>query len=198
MDEIQSKSILKGVSNAQQYNLKKGIKKFGEASKIAATKEADQLYRREMFRLILIKDLTPSERRKAQESFIFLTQKRDGSVKGQLVYDSAGSREYITKEDSASPTISAESIAITCAIDAYENRDIMSADVTNEFVQTKLPDAKANKDRVTMKITGELIVMMVELNPNVYFKFVVKEGKRKVIFVVVLCTLYVMLVASLL
>ena len=170
--------------------MKKGIKKFGEAGKIAATKEADQLYRRETFRPIRIKDLAPLERRNAQKSFMFLTQMRDGSVKGRLVYNGAGSREYITKEDSASPTASAECIAITCAIDAHENQDIMSADVPDAFVQTKLHDPKANKEQVTMKITGEFINMMVKLNQNLYSKFVMKEGKRKVIYVIVLHTLY--------
>ena len=120
MDEFRSRSIEQGLSFAQQYTMKKGIKKFGEAGKIAATKEADQLYKRETFRPILVKDLSPSEKRKAQESFMFLTEKRDGSVKGRLVYNGAGTRSYITKEDSASPTVSTESLFITSAIDAHE------------------------------------------------------------------------------
>ena len=198
MDEFRSRSIEQGLSFAQQYTMKKGIKKFGEAGKIAATKEADQLYKRETFRPILVKDLSPSEKRRAQESFMFLTEKRDGSVKGRLVYNGAGTRSYITKEDSASPTVSTESLFITSAIDAHEGRDVLTADVPNAFVQTKLPDAKMNEDRVTMKITGELVDMMVELNPNAYSKYVVREGKRKVIYVVVLRALYGMLVASLL
>ena len=198
MDEFRSRSIEQGLSFAQQYTMKKGIKKFGEAGKIAATKEADQLYKRETFRPILVKDLSPSEKRRAQESFMFLTEKRDGSVKGRLVYNGAGTRSYITKEDSASPTVSTESLFITSAIDAHERRDVLTADVPNAFVQTKLPDAKVNEDRVTMKITGELVDMMVELNHSAYSKYVVREGKRKVIYVVVLRALYGMMVASLL
>ena len=198
MDEFRSRLIEQGLSFAQQYTMKKGIKKFGEAGKIAATKEADQLYKRETFRPILVKDLSPSEKRRAQESFMFLTEKRDGSVKGRLVYNGAGTRSYITKEDSASPTVSTESLFITSAIDAHERRDVLTADVPNAFVQTKLPDAKVNEDRVTMKITGELVDMMVELNHSAYSKYVVREGKRKVIYVVVLRALYGMMVASLL
>jgi hypothetical protein len=49
-----------------------------------------------------------------------------------------------------------------------------------------------------MKITGDLVDMMVDLNPEVYANFVVYENKRKVIYVVILRALYGMLVASLL
>ena len=40
--------------------------------------------------------------------------------------------------------------------------------------------------------------MLVELNPQVYSSFVMRENNRKVIYVVVLRALYGMLVASLL
>ena len=185
-------------SFGQQYNLKKGLKMFGEAGKIAATKEADQLYKRETFRPISVKDLSPSERRKAQESFMFLTQKRDNTVKGQLVFNGKPTRDYISREDAASPTAANESVAITCAIDAIEGRDVMTADIPNAFVQTKLPETKRNEDRVVMKITDQLVDMLVELDPELYGNYVVYEGGRKVIYVIILRALYGMLVASLL
>jgi len=74
----------------------------------------------------------------------------------------------------------------------------MSADIPNAFVQTKLLRGSENEDKVVMKITGELVDMLVELNPQVYSSFVIRENNQKVIYVVVPRALYGMLVASLL
>ena len=89
-------------------------------------------------------------------------------------------------------------MAITCAIDAIEGRDVMTADIPNAFVQTKLPETKRNEDRVVMKITDQLVDMLVELDPELYGNYVVYEGGRKVIYVIILRALYGMLVVSLL
>ena len=197
MSEIRSQSMLKGYSYAQQYSLKKGLKKFGDAGKVAATKELDQLYKRDAYRPIKVKDLTSIEKRKAQEGLMLITEKDSGAIKARYVYNGKPTRDFISREEAASPTAHMESISITCAIDAHENRDTMVADVPNAFIQAKMPEAQKG-ERVIMKITGQLVDMMVELNPSVYGDYVVFEGKRKVIYVVVLRALYGMLVASLL
>ena len=54
-----------GVRFAQQYSLKRGIKKSGGRPKSSATSEANQLYQRDCWKPIQIKDLTRSERIKA-------------------------------------------------------------------------------------------------------------------------------------
>ena len=55
---------------------------FGEHGHEAATKEMDQLHRRNCFMPIPVKDMTPTERRKAMGALMFLTEKRAKSVKG--------------------------------------------------------------------------------------------------------------------
>ena len=40
------------------------------------------------------------------------------------------------KSDAASPTVSTDGILITCAIDGYENRDVVVADITGAFLNT--------------------------------------------------------------
>ena len=67
----------------QTYNTKKGIKKFGTQGKNAAIKETTQLENREFYKPILLKDLTEKERSKAMDSLIFLTEKRDRSIKAR-------------------------------------------------------------------------------------------------------------------
>lgn len=190
----------KGVSFAQQYLLNKGLKKFGDRGAKAATAEMDQLYKRNCFEPILVKDLTPGERRKAQNAIMFLSEKRDGLCKGRMVYNGKPTRNWISREESASPTASIESVKITCAIDAKEGRDVMSADVPNAFIQTEMPKEKVENrgDRIIMKITGVLVDFLLDIDPKTYGGYVVMENGRKVIYVLVLRAIYGMLVASLL
>ena len=114
------------------------------------------------------------------------------------MFNGKPTRNDITRVDSASPTAANESKAIMCAIDAHEGRDVATADVPNALIQTDMPEPKPGEDRVTMKITGELVNMIVELDPELHLNYVVYKGKRKVIYVIILKALYGVLVASLL
>ena len=98
---------------------------------------------------ISVKDMTSTERRKVMGALMFLTEKRDKSVKGRMVYNGKPTREWLTREDSASPTAALESIMLTAVIDAHEGRDIMCADIPNAFIQAEMPDISDGKERVT-------------------------------------------------
>ena len=98
---------------------------------------------------------------KAQLAMMLLTEKRSGKVKGRMVFDGRKTREWITKEDSASPTATLEGILLTLTIDAHENRDVMSADVPNAFIQTEMTEIKQGEERVMMKITGVLMDILI-------------------------------------
>ena len=67
----------KQYSMVQQYHLQKGLKKFGEKGYAAAHKEMKQLHDRVVFKPVHIEDLTPLEKKKAMDSFMFLVQKSD-------------------------------------------------------------------------------------------------------------------------
>jgi len=45
-------------------------------------------------------------------------------------------RDYITKEDVSSLTVTAEAVMLTCVMDAQEDRDIAVVNIPNVFVQT--------------------------------------------------------------
>jgi hypothetical protein len=68
---------------AQTYSLKRGIKEFSERGHKAAHEEMKQLHDRVVFISILIKELMHIEKRQAMESFIFLTEKKDGGIKAK-------------------------------------------------------------------------------------------------------------------
>ena len=101
-------------------------------------------------------------------ALMFLTEKRDGSVKGRMVYNGKPTREWLSKDDAASPTASLEAIMLTAVIDAKEGRDVMTADIPNAFIQTKLPDIKDGEDRAILKITGVLVDLLVQMALKVY------------------------------
>ena len=103
----------------------------------------------------------------------------------------------MSKQDSASPTVAVESLMLTAVIDAHEERDVMSADVPNTFIQTKLPKIDG-EDRVIMKITGDLVDILLSINPDLYSEYVVYENGNKVLYVEVLRAIYGMLIAALL
>ena len=71
---------------------------------------------------------------------MLLTKKNNNekTVKGCLVYDGSKTRDWISREDAASPTVHMESILLTTVIDAKENRDIMTADIPNAFIQAQM------------------------------------------------------------
>jgi hypothetical protein len=184
---------------AQQYILQKGLKKFGQKGSDAATKELKQLHDCVCFEPISIADMSQSEIRKSMEALMLLTEKRDGTIKGRMVYNGKPTREWLSREDSTSPTVSLESLIITAVIDAYEGHDVMTADVPNAFIQTVMPQpTDGSDDWVCMKITGVLVDLLCKLDPTKYGPYVVFEKGCKVLYVLVLRAIYGMLVASLL
>ena len=139
-------------SFSQQYQLGKGLKLFGERGHKASASELEQLHHRKCFHPVSVNNMTRNERMKAQMAMMLLTEKRCGKVKGRMVFDGRKTREWITKEDSASPTAILEGILLTLTIDAHEKRDVMSADVPNAFIQTEMPEIKQGEERVMMNI----------------------------------------------
>ena len=86
---------------------------------------------------------------------------------------------------------------MTTVIDAYEERDVMSLDVPNAFIQTLMPSGE-DDERVFMKITGVLVDMLVQVDPARYGPYVVYENGRKVLYVQLLRVIYGMIQAALL
>lgn len=180
---------------AQTYSLKSGLKKFGERGEQAAYKEMHQLHNRNVWMPIKLEKLTNEERRRAMESLIFLTEKRDGIVKARTCADGSTQRPYTPKEEAASPTAATEAIMITGVIEAKQRRDVMTLDVPNAFVQTDIPK---KSERIIMKIRGPLVDILVKINPEMYRDYVVMEGNSKVLYVQMLKALYGMILASML
>jgi hypothetical protein len=110
----------------------------------------------------------------------FLVEKRDGTVKGRTCANGSTQREYMDRDEAASPTAMTESIIITGVIDAKQRRDVMTADIPNALVQTEIGEKEIG-ERIIMKIRRPLVDMLIELSPETYAEFVVYDGKSKVL-----------------
>jgi hypothetical protein len=83
-------------SFAQQYMLQKVLKVFGNKGHEASMKEINQLHKRTCFAPLKVKEMKPCERKKAQVALMFLTEKRDKSMKGRMVYNGKPTREWLS------------------------------------------------------------------------------------------------------
>ena len=85
--DMNAKVSATGTVFGQQLILPKGLKKWKQRGRGAAYKEDDQLHNRTCFEPRAVSELTPAEKKKAQEALMFLTEKRDGTIKGRMVYN---------------------------------------------------------------------------------------------------------------
>ena len=179
-----------------QLSLKAALKEWGNDAKLAAEAEAKQLHWRKSFQPVHYKKLSPEQRKQILESHIFVVKKKCGTLKARKVAGGNKQRDYVSKEDASSPTVATESVLLSCAIDARENRDVAVIDIPNAFIQTTVQD---EKDKVVIRIRGLVVDMLVKIAPDTYLPFVTEDKKgNKQLLVKCLNALYGTMVASLL
>jgi hypothetical protein len=105
---------------------------------------------------------------------MFLKQKLDGKIKGRTVAGGNTHRDFISKEDASSPTVATESVLLSCIIDAEGEQYVAVVDIPNAFVQTRVEN---EKDMAFIKIRGILVDILVEIAPDVYKSYVLKDKK---------------------
>jgi hypothetical protein len=175
-----------------QYNLKQGILKFGDKGKQAVMTELQQLYDREVMQAVSKSDLTYDKRRGALRYIMFLKEKRCGKIKGRGCADGRPQCDYMTKEDTSSPTVATEALMLSCMINATKNRDVATCDIPGAFMQSKM------EGKVIMKFEGVMADIIRKIGPQQYEKHTVYEQGKPVIYVLLLKALYGTLQAALL
>ena len=88
-------------------------------------------------------------------------------------------------EEAASPTVMTESVLLTAAIEAHENRDVATWDIPNAFIQTAVEELDQDGDQIIMKIRGAMVDMLLEIDES-YQEFLVYEKGQKVLYVHIL------------
>jgi hypothetical protein len=120
------------------------------------------------------RDLSQVQSLTVLESHMFLKQKRDEMIKWRTFTGGNKPRDYISNEDASSPTVATEAVFVACIIDAEEGRDVAVVDIPNSCVQTHVEN---EKDMAFIKIRGVLVDILVEIAPDVYKSYVLREKK---------------------
>ena len=103
---------------------------------------------------------------------MFIYQKKCGKIKGRVVYNGKPNHEWINKEDNISSTSLNEIIMLIMTINTHKKQDIMSMYVPNTFIQNHMP-IKEGEEKVIMKVRGDLVDWIVDIDPDRYKIFVV-------------------------
>jgi Reverse transcriptase (RNA-dependent DNA polymerase) len=137
-------------------------------------------------------DLTRTEKQRALAYLMFLKQKRCGRIKGRGCADGRKQRVYKSKQEISSPTVSIESVMLSCTIDAKEGRDVATCDVPSAFMQTDIDEL------IHVRMDGELAELLSKIDPGRYEKYMVREGNKRAIYLRLTKALYGTLQAALL
>jgi hypothetical protein len=155
-----------------------GINKFRERGKAGVTKELTKMYDMDVFQPVARESLSKEERAKAVALLMFLKEKRDKYVKARMCTNGRQQRGDWAKQDTTSPTISAEAVFITAVIKAHEECNDTYFSIPGAFLHV-------NSDQdITMIFKGRLAKLMVQVAPNLYRKYISDNRMR-------MATLYV-------
>ena len=118
-----------------QHHVSKGLRIFGEKGTNAVLTGLKQLHDKHVMEPLHGNQLTRKEKSAALQYLMFLKQKRSGKIKGRGCADGRKQRLYMDKDEVSSPTISTESLLLTCMIDAMEERDVSTVDIPGAFMR---------------------------------------------------------------
>lgn len=196
-DRMGETKIKYGNQHVVTYSLKKGINKFGQRGQDSASKEMKQIHDRKGFQPIHKTTMSRVERQRAMESLIFLTEKRDGTIKARHCANGSTQRSYMEREEVTSPTVSTESIMLTAVIDAKEGRDVATCDIPNAFIQTEVQERDKDGNRMIMKIRGACVEILCQIDPT-YKEYCTIEKGNKVLYVHLTKAIYGLMVSAML
>jgi hypothetical protein len=146
-----------------QYTVNKGLKVLSEMK---------QLHDRKAVKPKSGNQITCKERHDSLRYLMFLKEKRCGKIKGRGCADGRKQRDFLTKEETSSPTVAIGSVMLSCTIDAHEHRDVATTDIPGAFLQT---DMEGN---VHMVLEGKMAELLARLDPKLYRKHImIKKGK---------------------
>jgi hypothetical protein len=91
---------------------------------------------------------------------MFLKEKRCGKIKGRGCANGRSQREYMSKEETSSPTAATEALILTCIINAIEGCDVATCDIPGAFMQSDM------KGKVVMKLEGVMAEVIIKIDPK--------------------------------
>ena len=175
-----------------QMSATKGIRVYGDKAVKAMAKEYAQLDELGVFKGRMPGSLKPEERKAALQVIDLIKEKRCGRIKGRSVVDGRGQRGSYEKIDTSSKALTLEAFITTIAIDAFEGRDVATADVAGAFLKADQPDF------VLIKLRGPAVKAILEVNKDKYIRYVTEENGVIVMYLELLKAMYGTLTAPIL
>jgi hypothetical protein len=193
MTQFNEQMIMRNEIHGQQhvitYSLEKGIQHFGDKGRTATNKEMTQMLDRICFKPIHKSELSAMECKRAIELLIFLSEKKDGTVKAHHCANGNTQRNYTERDAVYSPAVSMESTLLKAVIEAKEEQERATCNIPNVFIQTEHAQADSKGNQTIMKIRGLLVQILFQLNPT-YNKYIVTENNKQVLNVHVQRAIY--------
>ena len=125
------------------YGFRKGLKFFGdEGCQVAKNELKVNLLGRGCNDMLSWKDIMWDIRKQALGYLMFIKRKRSRRMKGKKCANGRPQQEYITKEESSSPTVSLYALMGSCLMDAMDNRKMIIINLPNVLLQGDWPHNK--------------------------------------------------------
>lgn len=166
-----------------QMSAAAGIKKHGRVAEEALMKEFKQFRDKNVFQPMQAKTLSDEQKKDALKAISVIKEKRCGKIKGRTVADGRKQRDKYTKAESTSPTVSTDALLCTLIVDAFEGRDVATADIAGAYLHADMDD------EVIIRITGPTVDILCEVNPE-WKDYVTYEGNTKVLYLLCNKALY--------
>ena len=119
-----------------QYGFRKGLKLFGDKDYQATKDELKvNLFERGCIDMLSSNNLTWDIIKQASGYLIFLKRKQSGKMKARGCTSGRQQREYITKEESSSPSVSLYTHMGSYLLDTMDKRKVITVNIIGVFLQ---------------------------------------------------------------
>jgi hypothetical protein len=153
-----------------QYSMKKGMKLYGDPGMEAVLSELRQIHQREVMKAVPADSLDREAKKKALQYLMCLNKKQCGKIKGRGCANGRKQRLYISKQEASSPTVSIESLMISCIINAKQGRNVATVDIPRAFMQVDIDEI------VHMCLEGTMVNLYCKTVTRTYNKQ--REGRK--------------------
>ena len=155
-----------------QMSAKAGLKKHGHKAEEALLAEFSQLEDLKVYEPLGPTKLTRAQKKAALRAINLIKDKRCGRLKGGTVADGQTQEGLYDKSETASPTIATDPLMVSIIVDAFERRDVATADIAGAYLKAYM------EDFTIMKFMGPSVDILCSMKPG-YAKYVpIKNGGK--------------------
>jgi len=133
--------------------------------------EFGQLDDKNIFEPCNASSLTKEQKWQALWAVNLIKEKCCGRLKGRMCADGQSQRERFAKEETTSPTMSTDALMLSIIIDAFENRDVATANIEGAYLHADM------EDFVLLKMVGEVTDIMCKVNLKYTSFITIENGK---------------------